>query len=275
MPTPALVVVRAPTPTDPAVRLRSGSYLVTTGVGFKVKVSPSITLSSGRCPGPWLDVRWQMSEVFVARQPIFDRRLKVAGYELLFRDAGASEAVIVDDVAATATVMLNALTEIGLPRILGWHPAWINASREFLLGGLAAFVPCDLVGLEILEDQLVDDQLIAAVAELKGQGYRLALDDFQFNSGAERLLPFADMVKLDILELGPEALAEHVAKLQRYGAAVLAEKIETHTDHAYCLEAGCDLFQGFFYGSPSCSQTDGSTSTVSRCCISSPRCKTR
>ncbi len=33
-----------------------------------------------------------MSEVFVARQPIFDRKLEVVGYELLFRSGRTTEA---------------------------------------------------------------------------------------------------------------------------------------------------------------------------------------
>ena len=68
-----------------------------------------------------------MSEIFVARQPIFDRRMRVAGYELLFRDGRIGHAVVADDVAATATVMLNAFTEIGLERILGSHTGWTPA----------------------------------------------------------------------------------------------------------------------------------------------------
>ncbi|MGA2929412.1 MAG: EAL domain-containing protein, partial [Solirubrobacteraceae bacterium] len=98
-----------------------------------------------------------MSEVFVARQPIFDRRLEVAGYELLFRGSVVSaEATITSAEGATANVVINSFTEIGLDRIVGTHPAWINVSREFLLGGLARTVPPGLVLLEILEDQLVD-----------------------------------------------------------------------------------------------------------------------
>ena len=117
MPTPALVVVRAPTLTHPAGHPRSDNGTSSLLLLFQGQGHAVDHVEQWRCPGPWVDVRWQMSEVFVARQPIFDRRLKVAGYELLFRDAG--EAGIVDDVAATATVTLNALTEIGLQRILG------------------------------------------------------------------------------------------------------------------------------------------------------------
>ena len=37
-----------------------------------------------------------------------------------------------------------------------------------------------VVGLEILEDELLDERFVHALIELKRQGYRLALDDFQY-----------------------------------------------------------------------------------------------
>jgi c-di-GMP phosphodiesterase len=71
-----------------------------------------------------------MSEVFVARQPIFDRRMKVAGYELLFRGGPTSEAFVINPEGATASVVLNAFTEIGLERIVGSHPASARAPNR-------------------------------------------------------------------------------------------------------------------------------------------------
>ena len=192
-----------------------------------------------------------MSDVLVARQPIFDRRLELAGYELLFRgEFDSSEATIASPEGATATVVMNSFTEIGLERIVGGHTAWINVSREFLVGGLAQTVPPGLVLLEILEDQLIDDMLIAAVKKLKRHGYQLALDDFRYGPEAEPLLALVDVVKLDLLALGHEKLAREVARLKPYGVALLGEKLETHEDYTYCANAGCELFQGYFFCHP-------------------------
>jgi c-di-GMP phosphodiesterase len=192
----------------------------------------------------------ERSEPFVARQPMFDRRMRVAGYELLFRAGFVTDAAVIDDVAATANVMLNVFTEIGPERILGAHPGWINVSREFLLRGLASVAPPGLVGLEILEDQVIDDEFIAAVTELKGQGYRLALDDFEYSPEAEPLLDLVDVVKLDVIALGRASFSDHVKRARRHGLTVLAEKVETHDDHDFCMALGCDLFQGYFYRRP-------------------------
>ena len=48
-------------------------------------------------------------EVFLARQPILDRRTRVVAHEILYRDAADStRASVVDDSHASARVMLNA-----------------------------------------------------------------------------------------------------------------------------------------------------------------------
>jgi EAL and modified HD-GYP domain-containing signal transduction protein len=191
-----------------------------------------------------------MAEVFVARQPIFDRGLKVAGYELLFRDGPTRQAFVVNPEGATASVVLNSFTEIGLDRIVGASPAWVNVTREFVLSGLTETVPPGRIVYEIVEDQAIDDEFIAVLAELRRTGYKLALDDFVYRAEADPLLEFVDVVKLDLLSLGRDRLSDHVALLRPYGVTIVAEKLETHADHAFCAELGCDLFQGFFFREP-------------------------
>ncbi len=191
-----------------------------------------------------------IAEVLVGRQPIFDRRDLVVGYELLFRSSSENLAGVQDADQATASVVMGSLTEIGLERLVGMHAAWINVTRGFILEGFAEAMPGHLTVLEILEGQLIDDELLEAVRHLKRQGYRIALDDFTYTPEADPLLSIVDIVKLDLRSLGREGLSSHVEALRRFGVTLLAEKVETREEHAFCLEAGCDLFQGYFFCRP-------------------------
>ncbi len=193
-----------------------------------------------------------MPDAFVARQPIFNSKLDVVGYELLFRGEGyVNDVAMIDNPeSATATVVLNALTELDLARIVGYKPAWINVSRAFVMGGLAHAVPPGLVGLEIPETEQFDDEMIATLRALKVDGYKLALDDFRYRDGAEALLELFDIVKLNINELGRETLSELVERLEPYRGKVVAEKLSTQADHEFCVTAGCDLLQGYFFCRP-------------------------
>ena len=148
------------------------------------------------------------SPAFIARQPIFNPKLEVVGYELLFRGQGyAAGALIEDAQRATATVVLNALTELDMHRIVANKTAWINVSREFLLDGLIMAVPPSVVGLDIPESETFDKEMIEALRELKDAGYQLALDDFRGREGSEAVLELFDVVKLSMPDLGRQGLA--------------------------------------------------------------------
>lgn len=191
-----------------------------------------------------------MANVFIARQPIFDRELDVVGYELLFRGANQNVAIISDHDEATSTVVMNAFTEIGLDNVVGDRDAWINVSRDFLLGGLARALPRGRVVLELLEDQQVDDALVEALEDHRARGYAIALDDF---TGSDELVPaleHVDIVKVDLLGRDPAAVAEDVNRLTRHDVTLLAEKVETREEYERCLELGFDLFQGYFFCKP-------------------------
>ncbi len=190
-----------------------------------------------------------MNEVYVARQPIFDRKQRVTGYELLFRDGQANRAERFDNDAATASVVLNSLTEIGLKRIVGARGAWIKVSREFIGEGLVRLLPRRAV-IEILKEQTVDDELIDEVVKLQQRGHKVALDNFRYDPDSEQLLRIADFVKLDLVALGREQFTSEVTRVKRYGVTLLAARVENQRDHAFCRQAGCELFQGYFFCRP-------------------------
>jgi c-di-GMP phosphodiesterase len=191
-----------------------------------------------------------MNEVLLARQPILDADLTAVGYELLYREAGSDEANVRDDELATARVSLRAMTEIELDSLVGQRRAWINVTREFVLGGLAQTFPPERVVLELLEDQLVDDALIEALAGLRAGGYPVALDDFTLTPDIEPLLSRVDIVKLDLRALGPDGLTRLAHDLSPHGLTLVAEKLEDHADFELALAAGCHLFQGYFFCRP-------------------------
>jgi c-di-GMP-related signal transduction protein len=199
-----------------------------------------------------------MPAAFIARQPIFNPKLDVVGYELLFRGRGYAAGALIDDAErATATVVLNTLTELDMGRIVAGKTAWVNVTREFVLDDLIQAVPPSVVGLEIPETEVFDAEMIGALRELKDAGYRLALDDFRYRDGSEAVLELFDVVKLSMPELGRQQMRELTARLRPYPGLVLADKLGTRPDHEVCIAAGCDLFQGYFFCRPAVVGTRG------------------
>ena len=192
-----------------------------------------------------------MSDVFVARQPIFDADSEVSAYELLFRGGAAMDtANVSDNDAATSTVIINAFTELGLDNVVGDHRAWINVSRDFMVGKLADALPAERVCLELLENERVDAELIAAIDELRARGFKIALDDFADDPTRGPLLECVDYVKVELMGRSRDEIAADVERLKPYGMTLLAEKVETREDQEFCAELGFDLFQGYFFCKP-------------------------
>jgi EAL and modified HD-GYP domain-containing signal transduction protein len=199
-----------------------------------------------------------VSDVFVARQPIFDPRLEVTAYELLFRGSNAIDrALISDHDEATATVVINAFTELGIESVVGDNRAWVNVGRDFVVGGMAYALPADKVVLELLENQVVDDELIAAVGLMRRDGYSFALDDFIWSDERVPLLPLVDVVKVEVLGRDFADVISDVERLAPYNARLLAEKLETREDYERCAQLGFELFQGYFFCKPETLATKG------------------
>jgi c-di-GMP phosphodiesterase len=71
------------------------------------------------------------------------------------------------------------------------------------------------------------------------------------------LLELFDVVKLNINELGRDRLSDLVRRLEPYEGKLVAEKLSTQADHEFCVDAGCNLFQGYFFCRPAVACTRG------------------
>ncbi len=187
----------------------------------------------------------------VGRHPICDPRQHTIGYELLFRaTATDNSAQVTDQESATAQVIVNSFLEIGLDDIVGSSLAFINVTRNFILSDYFRFIPKDRCVFEILEDTEPDEELLAAVGRLNGEGYRFALDDFAFEPARKVFLPYCSYVKVDLRLVNPGTLAEELHALNARNLGLLAEKVETFKEFEDCKNAGFQYFQGYFFCRP-------------------------
>ena len=189
-------------------------------------------------------------DFFIARQPILDRRQKLTGYELLFRRASSGPANVTNDIGATATVIAHA-SKLGLVNVIGALPGFINVDARVLMSDFIQFLPFDKVYLEILETVKITEELIARIKQLKLAGYRFVVDDVVADTEElHQLLPFVDMIKIDLMQINRQQLSGLFHALKGHNKKMLAEKVETLDDFAFCHDLGFDLFQGYFFSKP-------------------------
>lgn len=191
-----------------------------------------------------------MSDIYIARQPIYDRDLNVYAYELLFRGDTTNEAGFVDGDQATSDVIVNTFMEIGLNNIVGDRLAFINLTRAFIVDERPISLPRDRVVLELLEDIDADEEVIQATRRFVEQGYKIALDDFIFHESLRPLVEAASIIKIDVMALEEAEIRAHVEELRHYPLKLLAEKVEHQAMYQLCVELGFDYFQGYFFAQP-------------------------
>ncbi len=185
-----------------------------------------------------------------ARQAIFNKHLQVAAYELLFRGKPGVSHPQFDGDKASCDILKHAFGKYSISDITGHRDAFINFTRNLLV--YPPELPASQLVIEVLEDTQPDPELLQALGKLKDKGYRIALDDFLLTEHSKQLLPFADIIKIDILQLDEAKLREHIQELKSYNSELkfIAEKVETHEQFALCSELDFDYFQGYFLSRP-------------------------
>jgi EAL and modified HD-GYP domain-containing signal transduction protein len=187
---------------------------------------------------------------FLARQPILNRDQRLVAYELLFRNAHCDSADVVDDAAATATVIAHA-SELGMEQVVGQQLAYINVDTVALMSDFIRFLPNSKVILEILETVKATPEVLARVRELKAAGFKFALDDVvSASEDVQKLAPLVDVIKVDIQHMPSDALTTLALLLSGSKQKLLAEKVETLAQFKHCLELGFEFFQGYYFARP-------------------------
>jgi c-di-GMP phosphodiesterase len=194
------------------------------------------------------------TNVFLGRQPIFDRQRRTYAYELLYRNGTENVAFFSNPDDATRGVLELAMLEWGFDRVVGDRFGFINAAAGILQSGILDILPADRTVIELDETMSFDSSTMAAIRAARSSGLRFALDDVITldRSGLEDLSPMIDFVKVDLLGIEQQSLGELVHSIREMfpTAQLLAEKVEEPAQFDAALTLGFDLFQGYFFAKP-------------------------
>jgi EAL and modified HD-GYP domain-containing signal transduction protein len=188
-----------------------------------------------------------MSQFMVGRQPIFGGNLDVRGYELLFRGPSSRRP---DGDAMTADVLVHAGLDVGLTDLVGGKLAFVKVTRPFLVGEHEFPFPARQTVVEIVQDVGRGPDVVAGCRHLAQNGYKLALEHYVWDNDDDPLLELVSIIKLDVLALSPEQLADAVRRNSAFGVELMAEKVETRQQLTACQNLGFNLYQGYLLSHP-------------------------
>lgn len=189
--------------------------------------------------------------IFVARQPVFDRRNETWGYMTLFRDSDdADRAIFADNSEAT----MNLVANLPLCGTLGGNNArlMVHFTPDDVKRGVYDAIPWPNTVLILEESTDQDPALLATLEDIKRDGLEVAINNFEGKPGCERLAEIADILIVDMNGKGDEDLARIMSKGQMIGSPLMiAKRVENADELARAKDAGFELFHGFFFKSPS------------------------
>lgn len=188
-------------------------------------------------------------DIYVARQPIFDRDMNVFGYELLYRKSMNNFYEGTDDTQSTAELINNSIFSLNFNELTEGKRAFINFSEELLFQEIPFLLPKETITIEILERVENSEKLLQVCKKLKEKGYMTALDDFVFQ---ESFVPIINEVNIIKIEYPTVDLTTQKDLIKRFHKKIkfLAEKVETREEYQKALELGYDYFQGYFFSKP-------------------------
>ncbi len=191
------------------------------------------------------------SEVFLGRHPILNKHQKIIGYELLFRAKEEDNNSNINDLSATAGVIVNLLSQFGIDNILQNKLGFLNIAASSLMNETIELLPAKRMVLEILEDVPINAQVITRCKALKELGFKLAMVNYTHRPEHMVLLPYTDYVKIDCSHIQIEALSELISQIRaKSSAKIVAEKVEDEVMFSRFKQLDIDAFQGYFFAKP-------------------------
>jgi len=192
-----------------------------------------------------------INSVVLARQPIFDRHESVVAYALHYRPLTPSGQLAAPETSI-ASVMVGAVAEIGLEKLVGERPAHIEITPQFLHDISELPVPPDRVVLELAAPPGADLGLLRALHEVTRAGFRITIVGVIPAGVDEAVWRLASAVKLDSRAIagGGDEVNDLLVGLRRRGLRLIAYQVDTAEQYEVTHALGFDAYQGQYFAAP-------------------------
>lgn len=195
---------------------------------------------------------FRLSQAYIERQPVVDRKGEIFGYELVHHVPEGQEA----SLAGSAAVLAHLLGNLDS----GWLP---EGRRVFMQADLSLLddedflsllpdgrVVLDLITEPGIEDGGVTEARLQTCDRLRARNIGLGIADWRLAAHSPELLIRAGFVKFDIQGEDSYELYEHLTHLARFPARKIARGVTDGKRYTFCHDMGFDYFQGYFFTRP-------------------------
>lgn len=185
-------------------------------------------------------------EILVARQPVFDRREQLYGYDLVLRRTGTGA----PGEPLPEQLVADTFLGIGIDQVAAGRRAFVTVDRDMLVGGAVRLLPADRVVLQIGDEVGADGELVQICDQLVWSGYRFSIVSSKPETLPEELLRLAEIVKVDVPSVDTSTLTDITAWLRSFHVRLLAMHVRHRLERDVCTNMGFELFEGYRFTAP-------------------------
>ena len=186
-------------------------------------------------------------EILVARQPVFDRREQLYGYDLVLRRPGVAGA---PGEPLPEQLVADTFLGIGIDQVAAGHRAFVTVDRDMLVSGAARLLPADRVVLTRSGRLREDPELIQACDQMVWSGYRFTLNSDRPEELPEELLRLAEIATIDASDTNRQLLVDLAGWLKALHVRMLASNVSHRVERDLCTNLGFELFEGYKFAAP-------------------------
>ena len=189
------------------------------------------------------------NSVSIARQPIFDRKRRLWGYEIFCvgilepTGPGSSEESVAVNVASSAYIGFQQIMDRGKKVV-------VNFNEKNILENFPYAFPQNLAAVMVTEDMVGRANVMDVLNRLKSDGYLIVVRGFTGNTECDPIYRMADIIGADVLEKQKDELTGIFELARSYDALLLAARVKNPERFELCRELGFSLFHGSFFKSP-------------------------
>ena len=181
--------------------------------------------------------------VMITRVPVFEGKSRVWGYDLLLADAEAGQSSADPDDPSVQAAALSAAFALVMPFLAKDEKLNLPMSEALILNNAAYMFPAAACCLTLQGPVTDAGALNAALAQLKDDGYAIAVPCSRHAPDMAQLLPQAGIARINIREFAQDELKLTGKWLKDRGLEVLVENVEPE-EVDLCLELGFKYLEG-------------------------------
>jgi EAL and modified HD-GYP domain-containing signal transduction protein len=188
--------------------------------------------------------------IAIARQPVFDEKQRLWGYELFCVGSSQTTASgfpleenVALDLASSAYIGLQQILHQGKKII-------VNFNEKSILENLPYALPPVLAAVKVTEPVYARPAVPELLKRLKADGYLVAVAQFTGRADYSPLYRLADIISLDVRQHAKDELHGLIEAARAYSALLMASRVENPAILKICQDLQFSLFHGPFFKSP-------------------------